>query len=171
MKTFTTLEAINVTSYLNSNIKEEQVKELPTKFRWNLKKNLDKLIPIGKSFEEFRDNLVKELHADYFNDEKSYEYAETKKDENGNPVLKEDGTEETQQMRKVKDEYIDEYEASVRELNEKLQEILAEKNDVEISCVDFDAFVDGLKDDTSIDFDCLNILSFMDEHTNVKEAE
>lgn len=171
MKTFKTIEVINIVSYLNNTMKEDQVKELPTKVRWNLKKNIDKLIPVAKSFEEFRDNMIKELQSEYFNDEKSYEYAEVKKDSDGNPILRDDGTEETEQMRKVKDEYLDEYSEAVKDLNDKLQEILVEENDIEIATINMDAFVDSLPDDTTIDFDCLNIMCFMDETTNVKEAK
>lgn len=170
-KTFSTLEIINIIAFLNNNVKEEQMKELPTKFRWNLKKNTDKLMPIARRFEEFRDDLVKELQDIYFTDEKSYEYTETKRDDNGNPVLKSDGTEETTSMRKVKDEYMDEYNGAIKELNTKLQEILVEKNDVEINAMDLDNLVEMLPDDTSIDFDCLSILCFMDETTNVKKED
>ncbi len=168
-KTFNTIEVVNIVSFINNNMSEDQIKELPTKVRWNLKKNMDKLIPVAKRFEEFRDELIKELQANYFNDEKSYEYTETKRDDDGNPVLNADGVEETVQMRKVKDEYQEEYEAAVQELNGKLQEILGEKNNYEINTIDMDAFVDNLPNDTKIDYDCLSILSFMDEITNVKE--
>ena len=74
-------------------------------------------------------------------------------------------------MRKIKDEYLDEYTSAVNELNEKLQEILNEQNDVDISTINMDAFVENLPDDTSIGYDFLSILSFMDETTNVKVAE
>lgn len=171
-KTFNTLETLNIVSFINNNMSESQIKELPTKVRWNLKKNMDKLIPTAKRFEEFRDELIKELQTNYFNDEKSYEYTETKRDDDGNPILNEDGVEETTQMRKIKDEYQEEYEAALQELNGKLQEILGEKSDYEINVINMDAFVDSLPDDTKIDYDCLSILSFMDETTNVKkEAE
>lgn len=170
-KTFSTIEVVNVVAYLTDTMTEEQAKELPTKFRWNLKKNMEKFAPVAKRFEEFRDELIKELQASYFNDEKSYEYLETKKDENGNPVLNEEGAEETVPMRKIKDEYFDEYEKAITELNNKLQEILAERNDYDINVVDMDTFVDNLPDDAKIDFDCLNILSFMDETTNVKDVK
>ena len=169
MKTFTVLEVYNIIQYLN-NLQENQVKELPTKMRWYLKKNMDKLTPIAKSFEEFRDGLVKELHDNYFNDEKSYEYAEVKRDEDGNPILKDDGTEETTQMRKVKDEYFDEYNMAISELNAKLNEILREQNDIEIATVDLDEFVESLPDDSPLDFDSLAVLCFMDETSNLKEG-
>ena len=170
-KTFSTLEIINIIAFLNNNVKEEQMKELPTKFRWNLKKNTDRITPIARRFEEFREDLVKELQNVYFTDEKSYEYTETKTDENGNPVLKSDGTEETTSMKKVKDEYMDDYNEAVKELNAKLQEILMEKNDVEINAMNLDNLVEALPDDTCIDFDCLSILCFMDETTNVKKED
>ena len=166
-KTFTTYEIVNICAYIN-NVDEEQLKMLPTKLRWYLKKNMDKIIPTVKTYEEFRDGLVKELQEKYFTEEKSSEYYETKKDDDGNPVLKEDGSEETVQMRKIKDEYLDEYTEAVNELNEKLQEILSEQNDVQITAVNIDDFVESLPNNTSLDYDFLSILCFMDETTNVK---
>lgn len=171
IKTFSTYEIVNICAFVNNNVTEDQIKELPTKTRWYLKKNIDKIIPIVKTYEEFRDSLVKELQEKYFTNDRSDEYLETKKDTDGNPIIKEDGSEETVQMRKIKDEYLDEYTSAVNELNEKLQEILNEQNDVDISTINMDAFVENLPDDTSIGYDFLSILSFMDETTNVKVAE
>ena len=166
-KTFTTYDIVNICAFIN-NVEEDQLKSLPTKMRWYLKKNIDRIVPIVKTFEEFRDGLVKELQGKYFTEEKSIEYYEVKKDGDGNPILKEDGTEETVQMRKIKDEYYDEYSSAVNDLNEKLQEILGEQNDIEISTINIDNFVDSLPNDTSLDYDLLSVLSFMDETTNVK---
>lgn len=163
-KEFTNIEVINIVSYINKIMTDEQKSALPTKFKWYLKKNMDKLTPIAAKFEEFRDAEVKELQSNYFTEEKSEEYTEKQTDP--------DGTEHDVPMRKVKAEFMDAYTDDVNVLNSKLQEILAEKNTVEISTVDLDAFVETLPDDSPIDFDSLNILSFMDMSTNVvEEAE
>lgn len=170
-KNFTTLEVINIVSYINNVMKDEQKQELPTKMKWYLKKNLDKMVPIARDFEEFRDGEIEVLQKDFFNEEKSEEYMETRRDENGNPIMDAEGNEETVAMRKVKEEFMGEYTKAVDELNTKLQEILVEKNKMEIACIDFDSFVEGLPEDTKIDFDSLNILSFMEETSNVEGAE
>ena len=94
---------------------------------------------------------------------------QTKLDENGNPIKDSEGNEITEPMRKIKDEYMDEYRKTVGELNAKLADISNETNEVEIATVDLDAFVDGLPEESKIDFDALTMLSFMDTTTNVKE--
>lgn len=164
-KSFSNLEVINIVAFVNKVMTDEQKNALPTKFKWYLKKNMDKLAPIAAKFEEFRDGEVQTLQSKYFTEEKSEEIMETQKDENGE--------EHEVPMRKVKAEFMDDYTDDVSVLNSKLQEILMEQNEIEISSVDLDAFVESLSDDSPINFDCLSILSFMDESSNVinEEAE
>lgn len=169
-KTFTTLEIVNIVSYLNQ-MTDEQTKCLPTKFRWNLKKNLEKLLPLAKRFEDFRNDISQEFQSAWFTDERSEEFEQPIMDDNGNPAVDSDGNQLTNTVRRIKKEFMSDYDANLQEQNGRLREILEEENDVMISAVDFEAFVDGLDDDSPIDFDALNILCFMDETTNVKEAE
>lgn len=161
IKVFSNIEVINIVSFVNKVMTDEQKAEMPTKMRWYLKKNMDKLMPLARKFEEFRDAEIVTLQEAYFTEEKSEEFMDKQVDENG--------VEQEVPMRKVKDEYMGEYTEAVNELNKRLQEILVEKNEVEIATADLDAFVETLPDDAKIDIDCLNILSFMDENTNVKE--
>jgi hypothetical protein len=73
-KNFNTLEVLNIVSYFNNVLKPEQIKVLPTKLRWYLKKNLELLIPIAKNFDDFKNSLIKEKIQDVFlTDEKSVE--------------------------------------------------------------------------------------------------
>ena len=65
-KTFTTLEVINIVSYINNTMTSEQKEEMPTKMKWYMKKNLDKMIPIAKRFEDFRDDEIEILQKEYF---------------------------------------------------------------------------------------------------------
>ena len=172
-KNFKNIEVLNIVAYVN-NMSKEKVDELPLKFRWNLKKNMDKLRPIAESYETFRNERIQELQTEWFNEEKSEEFMQPQIDENGNPIKDEDGNEITEPMRKIKDEYMDDYRKVVNELNDKLNEIAYENNEVEISTVDFDAFIDSLPDDSNINFDDVTMLSFMDTTTNViddKEVE
>ena len=154
-KNFSTFEVINIVSFINKVMTDEQKNALPTKIKWYLKKNMDKLVPIAKDFEEFRDGEINTLQKDWFTEEKSDEYTEERKDENNEVV--------NVPMRKIKPEFMDEYNVAVSDLNAKLQEILMDNNVVEITTFDMDSFVDNLPDDTPINFDCLNILSFMDK--------
>lgn len=167
-KIFTNLEIINIVSYLNK-MDKEILDELPLKFRWNLKKNMDKIRPIAESYDNFRNEQIQNLQRDWFNEEKSEEFIQTKLDENGNPMKDFEGNEITEPMRRIKEEYMDEYRKTVGELNTKLADISNEMNEVEISTVDLDAFVDELPEESKIDFDALTMLSFMDTTTNVKK--
>lgn len=147
-KEFYNIEVVNVVAAINQILSNgEKAKDLPIKFRWALKKNISALSPTVKNFEEFRQELIDELQSEYFNEEKSH----IDKDDNGNEI------------RKVNDEYMEEYGEKVNELNEKLQELLGEKNEYEISTVDMDDFVNGLPSDTALEFDDIEILSFMEE--------
>ena len=169
-KIFKNIEVLNIVSYVNQ-MSKEKLDELPLKFRWNLKKNIDKLRPIAESYENFRNDQVKQLQSEWFNEEKSEEFMQVKTDENGEPMKDGEGNEITEPMRKIKDEYMVEYQKVVSELNTKLNEIAYEDNEIEIVTVDFDIFIDSLPDDSSIDFDDITMLSFMDTTTNIKEAE
>lgn len=136
-----TIEIVNVVAYFNQ-MDAEKLKCLPTKMRWNIKKNLGRIVPIAKQFEEFRNELVAELQQNWFDDEHSAEVEE-----------------ESGKMRKVKDEYLPDYEKAVEDVNAKLQDILAEKNTVEIDTIDVDGFVDKMPDDCPIEFEDLDVLS------------
>ena len=169
-KIFKNIEVMNIVAYIN-NMPKEKADELPLKFRWNLKKNMDKLRPIAASYEGFRDEMVQELQTKWFDYEHSEEFAQTKLDENGEPMKDEEGNEITEPMKKIKDEFLDDYRKDVNEINGKLNEISFEDNEVDIATVDFDAFIDNLDEDSPIDFDDITMLSFMDFTTNVKEDE
>lgn len=150
-KEFYNVEIINLLPAINKVLKDkEKTKDLPIKFRWTLKKNLQALSPTVVSFNEFKQELIDELQNEYFNEEKSHE--DTLETDEG-----------TQKFRKVNDEYMEEYKAKVEELNEKLRELLDEKNEYEIRTVDLDDFVDNLPDDTALKFEDIELFSFMGE--------
>ena len=172
LKQFSCLEILNIVAYANQfNSNAEKVDCLPLKFKWNLSKNLKKLAPIAQEYETFRDKEIAALQQAWFDEEHSEEFMQTKVGADGNPELDESGAEITEPARKIKDEYMDDYRKAIDDLNSKLNEIVVEKNEVEISCVDFDEFVENLPDDTKLDIQDLTMLSFMDETTNIKEAE
>lgn len=170
-KVFTTLETLNIVAFINQfSTNEEKMSCLPLKFKWNLSKNLKKLSPIAQEYEAFRDQELAKLQQEWFDEEHSDEIMQPKIGPDGEPEVDESGAQVTEPARKIKDEYIEDYRKVVDELNGKLNEIAVEKNDVELSCVDFDEFVESLPNDTKLDITDLNMLSFMDTVTNVKEA-
>lgn len=165
-KIFKNIEVLNIVAYVNQ-MPKEKADELPLKFRWNLKKNMDKLRPIAEAYENFRNEQVQQIQGKWFDEEHSEEFMQTKLDDEGKPIVDADGNEVTEPMRKIKKEFMDDYTKDVNELNAKLNEIAYEDNEVEISTVDFDAFIDALPDESKIDFDDITMLSFQDETSNL----
>ena len=144
------VEVIDLVQSINRLITNtEKVKELPIKIRWAIKKNINTFSPTVKVFEDLRRELIDELQKDFFNEEKSHVI--TAKDNVGND----------EEVRQVNDECMDEYNERVNELNSKLQELLSENNEYEIYTVNMDEFVEGLPDDTKLEYDDIDILSFM----------
>ena len=170
IKTFNNLEVLTICNFINQ-LTPEKNDKLGLKLRWAIKKGFDKLSPIAKRYEDFRSEVVNDLQKAWFTDEKSEEFMQPKLDAEGNPMVDADGNEVTEPMRRIKEEYMDDYQAAVAEANRKLQEIAEEKNDVEIDTFDIDAFVENLDDDGVLTFEDLTMLTAFDESTNVKEAE
>ena len=152
----------NVVAYFNQ-MPEEKMKALPTKMRWNIRRNLNKFIPIAKEFEDFRQEIIGDLQKDWFNDEKAEDFAQPKVDEKGEPVLDENGDQVTEQMKRIKEEYIEDYEKAVQDVNKKMNEILMEVNEVDILPIDLDDFVDKMDEDSPIQYEDLDILSVFTE--------
>jgi len=147
-KEFYNIEVVNVVAAINEILgNAEKVKDIPIKVRWALKKNMSVLSPTVQNFEEFRQELIKELQEEYFNEDKSH--VET--------------DDEGREIRKVNDEFMDEYNDKVQELNNKLQELLGEKSEYDIHTIDMDSFVEGLPNDTALEFNDIEIFSFMEE--------
>ena len=149
-KEFLNIEVVNNMNALNRLLaNEKKAKELPIKVRWAIKKNISVLSPTVKDFEDLKKELVEELQKEYFTEEKSH------------IVTGDERFSEDDEVRQVNDEYMEEYEEKVSELNGKLRELLNESNEYEIHTIDLDAFVESLPDDTSLEFSDLEILSFM----------
>lgn len=155
--TITNLEGLNIMAW-NAQLSEEKLNALPLKLRYYLKKLITKLAPDIQEFEKFRDEELKKIQDVYGTDEKSYEVEEIVKDEDGNPVLNEDGKEQTQQIRKIKEEFMKTYQDEISALNEKLMEILSEKNTYECSTYDVSKMVEDMPEDTALTFDDINML-------------
>lgn len=151
-KEFLNVEVVSIVQAINELLTNtDKVKELPIKMRWAIKKNILAFSPTVKTFEDLRRELVEELQKEFFNDEKSH------------PVETELENGEKEEARQVNDEYLVEYEEKVRELNGKLEELLNEKNEYEIYTIDMDEFVNGISTDTKLEFNDIDLLSFMGE--------
>jgi len=155
-KTLQTIEVLNIVAFLEDIAKTGKIDELSIKARWAIKKSSKELIEIDTKFKEFKDELESGLKNDYFmNDEKSEVTKIIQKDENGQDV-EVDG-------RKVKSEYMDEYNQALEDINNKLREVLFDDNDVTINVFDIDSEIDRLGDDTKFTFEDLEMLSVFDK--------
>ena len=129
---------------------KDSLSVLSVKARWNLKKNMKALGELAQQFNEFRDNIQGELRERYTTDEMSDE-AEVD-DGNGNKVP----------GRKVKDEYLEEYNRDVNEMNAKLVDLLNEMEDVDLYYIDMDAEVENLPDGAELSDAAMDMLSLFD---------
>lgn len=151
------LEAIN-TFYWYNQLTPEKIEAIPIKVRFALKRAMAKIMPDVKEFETFRDDEVKKFHDSYSTDEKSYGAIEPILDNDGNTIKDENGVEQTQTVRKVRDEYLEDFKAEGHKLDEKLTEILKETNVYEYNSADIDGMVENLPDDTPLEWNDINIL-------------
>lgn len=164
-------EANNVVGWFEK-FKENRIKGLKIKDQWIVLSNIKEMVNNVAKFQEFRDGLVQDLQTEYFgNDEKSIETQIPKTDENGETVFDENGSVVTEPGRKIKDEYFNEYNNRVSELNNELQKLLIEKTTYEFKPIDLDAVVESLDDDTPILLDDIDMLSFCDVNSADDEGE
>lgn len=153
------IEALNVVNWYRQ-LTTEKLNKLDFKIRWSLKKAVAKLTPDAAEFEKMRDEEVKQLQEKWFSSDEKSEVANVPVlDDNGNEVKDEEGIVQTQEVRKVKEEFMDEYQSEVHELQDKLNEILySEKNTYEYNSADVDTFVQNLEDPSPLDFSDLELL-------------
>lgn len=155
IKTFTTLEIVNITAFLEEIISTKKVDELSMKFRWAIKKSMKNFAEISDEFNKMRAELEDELRTNYlFNDEKS-EYTKIETKNEAGEIEEVDG-------RKVKDEFMAEYVEAVKDVNQKLSEVANESNEISVSVVDVEAEIEKLGDDTKFSFDDLVMLEVFD---------
>lgn len=135
---------------------------LPFKVQYALKSNMKTIEKAIEPFKELRDEYVEPLRAEYFTEDRTDK--KTVKGEDGNE----------QEVVQLKAEYIPEFQDKLKVVNEKLQEVLLEKVDVQVICYDFDTLVDEL-DDKEIEkynmtLDDFNMLEFMNVNGEQEET-
>ena len=131
-KTVLTVDALSILSWAESETGYIANAKLPIKMMWGLKEDISRLDEIRQRYNEFD----KEINDRYMSDEFSFDDIET--DENGNENT----------VRRVKDEYLDQFNSEKREL-------LFTENEIEIN-------VFGIEDfgDIEIGIQDLNMLNF-----------
>lgn len=170
-RTLMLVEAQNIVDWYND-FQKEKIKELPIKVQWNILSSVKELQQVVSKFGEFRNGLIQELQNDYFNnDEKSEPFQQQKKDDDGSVVLDENGNPIIEEMRRIKQEYINEYNNHVDDLNKEISKLLMEKTTYNLKEIDIDKIVDNLKDDTIIGLNDINMMSFLDINIENKESD
>ncbi len=157
----TNLEILNIVAWYKDFKASKKNEELPLRVQYDLERNIAKMIEPAQSFETFRNDRIKDIQNEFITDEKSYIAKEIQRDENGNPVIGEDGKAIEEEIRKVKDEYFADYQDKIIKMNAELEKIAVEKEEISVKTFDLDEMIDKLEN-TSLKLDDLNMLAFMD---------
>lgn len=151
------VEAVNCVAFYNQLINnKETMDKLPLKIKWNLKRAIEKISVDAKAYEEFRDTELQKIRDVYFDETHANKTMLPELDESGNPVVDDDGNEVMKDGLQVKDEYLEEYQKAIGELNARLDEILKEQNTYEYNGVNIDDYIDTI--DESIGFETLDMI-------------
>ena len=151
------VEAVNCVAFYNRLVNDkETMDKLPLKIKWNLKRAIEKMSGDAKAYEEFRDAELQKIRDTYFDEAHANKTMLPELDEAGNPVVDDDGNEVMKDGLQVKDEYLEEYQKAITDLNARLDEILKEQNTYEYNGVNIDDYIDTI--DESIGFDTLNMI-------------
>ena len=156
----TNLEALNIVAWYKQ-LSEDAKNEIPFKIRWALKRAIAKFEPTASDFEKFRDEELSKIQTNFFDDEKSYEAMLPKVDADGNEEKDADGNVLTVEGRKIKEEYMQEYNNEIAALNKKLNEILMEKSTYEFNGVNFDEYLDELEGVSHLKFNDIEMMDLI----------
>lgn len=159
--TIYTIEALNITEYINKlkaeakdNGGKTKFDSFSTKVGYALYKNFKTIADAVKDFNDFREKLTNELQTEYFaNNEKSEDFEEE---------YEENGEKKTRTLRKVKDKFVPEFTAKTKEMDKQLEEILRETVTLTVRTINVDEAIDNLPDGvefTDLDFSILELFN------------
>ena len=151
------MECININGWYDQ-VRQDKNKlnGLSVKTLWALRKNMKKIAEVADYFKEFKEGLEQEIKDDFFNSEKSEETVV--KDTEGNETP----------AQKVKDEYLQDYQTRINEINGKLNELVLTKEEFDFTPIDIESEVERLDTDCNLNMDDLDILSVFEQ--NEKDA-
>lgn len=170
-KEFTVNEVLNIFKFYNAEMdkidkgEDSVLNKLSNVTRWNLKRNLNEFKSTADDFDKFDERISEDIKNDWFyNDEKSELFEEVEKDENGEDLLDEDGKPVTRELRRIKEEFVEEYEERMREYDKELLEILNDSDTYTIKTSnvgdEIEEFINELSEDELMN---ISILLFMDD--------
>jgi len=143
----TVSEVYNIVAFYISEVKAQQdgkdsiLNHFSNLLNWKLKRNIDILSPAAQSFEEYRTKIKDEFINKWSSDMYSHDEG------NG---------------RMVKEEYMDVYVTEQTEANEKIEEILQDKNEYAINVLDIESEIENIINELSdVDVRKIDLLMFM----------
>ena len=161
------IEVMNICAWYNNFFTKEdengksKLKSLPLRTQWNLQQNIKQLSADAEAFEKFRNDAIGDVQKDYAGDDKSEMVDVTDVDANGNPITDEEGNMQTHQERRVKAEFIDEYNKKINPVNDELVKMLSEEKTYSLAAIDLDAIIDA--DNGVIELSDLDMLSAFEQ--------
>lgn len=150
-KTLKVLECININEWYNKMRQEKKLDGLTVKTLWALRKNMKKIQDVVDSFNEFKEGLENDLKAEFFTEEKSED--STMKNENDEDVS----------IKKIKEEYMGEYQSKVEEINDKLRTLVYTDESLTFSPIDMEQEVERIGEECILDMDDLDVLSIFED--------
>lgn len=156
-KTLTTLDTIAIVKW-NAELTDDKKLAIPMKVRFHLKKAISKMQSNVELFDTFRNEELRKIQSNYINSQKTTEVTENVVDNDGNPVLDDNGLQLTETVYKINDEYMKDYQAEIDDLNNRLNEMLMKTNTYEYNGVNIENMVDNLPENTPLTFEDLDML-------------
>lgn len=140
-KTYKIYEIVALELWYREFLKEKN-KEMPISDQWNLSQNMKEISQSVSNFHEFQEKLKKEIQEEFFTEEKTEKI-----------------TKDGEELMKIKDEFLPQYQEKVGKVNKELEEISKEEKKFTLRAIDVDNLVASLGNETKITIDDLNMLS------------
>lgn len=143
----TNIIAVSEINWYNN---QEELKNLPLKTQWAIRKNMKVLEPISKEFMNFRQELEEKKTNEWFVE--------------GNGKCKKITDDEGNEILQILDEYMDEFTAYNDSLNQQINEIAFEEVEVEVDGIDLDEIVNYIdENDLKLNMDDIDMLSIFEK--------
>ena len=143
----TNIIAVSEINWYNN---QDELKNLPLKTQWAIRKNMKVLEPISKEFMNFRQELEEKKTNEWFVE--------------GNGKCKKITDDEGNEILQILDEYMDEFTAYNDSLNQQINEIAFEEVEVEVDGIDLDEIVNYIdENDLKLNMDDIEMLSIYEK--------
>ena len=114
VKNIYTIVAVNVIGWYGKEDTQDRLKKLPLTFQYAIKKNLRDVATITEEFNKFKEEKENDIRTKWFSND-DFSYSTT--------ITQDDGQEV--EGRKIKDEYITQYQEEINSFNKELEKLLS----------------------------------------------